>query len=131
MPVETGHTLYLPGSQSCLPGYFAHTRPEFQEYFDQHHVQLPLAKGGTMEQVDRARMCRALHPTLRTLSNPANAIAACAESYPFPTNLGRAPPTGGLAPQSQAQLLHQALKENWTPEAFAKALDTHSAKWLT
>ena len=45
MPLETGPTLYLPFSQSYLPGYIATARAEFREYFDKHHVQLPLAKG--------------------------------------------------------------------------------------
>jgi ectoine hydroxylase-related dioxygenase (phytanoyl-CoA dioxygenase family) len=45
MPLETGPTLYLPFSQSYLPGYMATARPEFRAYFDQHHVQLQLAKG--------------------------------------------------------------------------------------
>jgi ectoine hydroxylase-related dioxygenase (phytanoyl-CoA dioxygenase family) len=45
MPLETGPTLYLPFSQSFLPGYMATGRAEFRDYFDRHHVQLPLAKG--------------------------------------------------------------------------------------
>ena len=45
MPVETGPTLYLPFSQSYVPGYMATGRAEFREYFDKHHVQLPLMKG--------------------------------------------------------------------------------------
>jgi ectoine hydroxylase-related dioxygenase (phytanoyl-CoA dioxygenase family) len=45
MPLETGPTLYLPFSQSYLPGYMATGRPEFRDYFEAHHVQLPLAKG--------------------------------------------------------------------------------------
>jgi ectoine hydroxylase-related dioxygenase (phytanoyl-CoA dioxygenase family) len=45
MPIETGPTLYLPYSQSYLPGYLATGRPEFKEYFERHHVQLPLSKG--------------------------------------------------------------------------------------
>ena len=45
MPVESGPTLYLPYSQAYLPGYLATSRPEFRDYFDQHRVQLPLAKG--------------------------------------------------------------------------------------
>jgi ectoine hydroxylase-related dioxygenase (phytanoyl-CoA dioxygenase family) len=45
MPLETGPTLYLPFSQSYLPGYMATGRPEFRDYFETHHVQLPLAKG--------------------------------------------------------------------------------------
>jgi ectoine hydroxylase-related dioxygenase (phytanoyl-CoA dioxygenase family) len=45
MPLETGPTLYLPFSQSYRPGYMATARPEFRDYFDKHHVQLPLTKG--------------------------------------------------------------------------------------
>jgi ectoine hydroxylase-related dioxygenase (phytanoyl-CoA dioxygenase family) len=45
MPVETGPTMYLPHSQKYGPGYVAFHSPEFTEYFNQHYVQLPLAKG--------------------------------------------------------------------------------------
>ncbi|GAA2487917.1 phytanoyl-CoA dioxygenase family protein [Streptomyces longisporus] len=45
MPVESGPTLYLPFSQGFEPGYLAWRRPDFQAYFEEHHVQLPLAKG--------------------------------------------------------------------------------------
>jgi ectoine hydroxylase-related dioxygenase (phytanoyl-CoA dioxygenase family) len=45
IPVETGPTLYLPFSQTYLPGYIAAAKAEFREYFDLHHVQLPLEKG--------------------------------------------------------------------------------------
>jgi ectoine hydroxylase-related dioxygenase (phytanoyl-CoA dioxygenase family) len=45
MPLESGPTLYLPYSQSFLPGYFAYRKPEFQAYFDEHRMQLPLARG--------------------------------------------------------------------------------------
>lgn len=45
MPLESGPTMYLPYSHRYLPGYLAWRRPEFKEYFADHHVQLPLAKG--------------------------------------------------------------------------------------
>jgi ectoine hydroxylase-related dioxygenase (phytanoyl-CoA dioxygenase family) len=45
MPVESGPTMYLPHSHRYLPGYLAWRLPEFREYFERHHVQLPLAKG--------------------------------------------------------------------------------------
>jgi len=45
MPVESGPTLYLPFSQRYPAGYVAFHQPEFTAYFDDHHVQLPLAKG--------------------------------------------------------------------------------------
>jgi ectoine hydroxylase-related dioxygenase (phytanoyl-CoA dioxygenase family) len=45
MPVETGPTLYLPHSQKYPGGYLAYHDPAFTAYFEEHHVQLPLAKG--------------------------------------------------------------------------------------
>ena len=45
MPVVSGPTLYLPHSQKYSHGYVAYRRPEFQDYFESHHVQLPLEKG--------------------------------------------------------------------------------------
>ena len=43
--VESGPTMYLPYSHQYTPGYLAWRLPEFREYFVDHHVQLPLAKG--------------------------------------------------------------------------------------
>jgi ectoine hydroxylase-related dioxygenase (phytanoyl-CoA dioxygenase family) len=48
MPVETGPTMLLPYSQIFHEGYLAVGRPEFREYFAQHHVQLPLQKGDAL-----------------------------------------------------------------------------------
>ncbi|MFF9127254.1 phytanoyl-CoA dioxygenase family protein [Streptomyces sp. NPDC014889] len=45
MPVESGPTMYLPYSQRYEPGYLAWRLPAFRAYFEDHHVQLPLAKG--------------------------------------------------------------------------------------
>ena len=45
MPVVSGPTMYLPHSQKYLPGYLAWRLPAFRAYFDDHYVQLPLAKG--------------------------------------------------------------------------------------
>ena len=45
MPAETGPTMYLPHSHKYLPGYLACHRPEFREYFEANHVQLPLSQG--------------------------------------------------------------------------------------
>ncbi len=141
MPIETGPTLLLPFSQQFFEGYLAFSRPDFQEYFATHHVQLPLTKGdvvffnpavmhgaGTnhtsdrfrmvnllqvssafgraMETVNRARMLRALYPTLKVGAglNIENVIAASAEGYPFPTNLDSNPPIGGIAPKEPGRL---------------------------
>ena len=45
MPIESGPTMLLPFSQTFKEGYVAFGRAEFQEYFAEHHAQLPLEKG--------------------------------------------------------------------------------------
>ena len=171
MPLESGPTLYLPFSQSYLPGYLAALRDDFRAEFEARKIQLPLACGdavffnpavfhaaGTnrskdirrianllqvssaygraMESVDRLKMCLVLYPALRKLlaakaisaEAADHAMAASAEGYAFPTNLDRDPPIGGLAPQSQAALMRQALAENWPPDAFAKAAEAQAER---
>jgi ectoine hydroxylase-related dioxygenase (phytanoyl-CoA dioxygenase family) len=48
MPVETGPTLLLPFSQQYQLGYMASGQREFEDYFADHHVQLPWAKGDAL-----------------------------------------------------------------------------------
>ncbi|MDB5525649.1 MAG: phytanoyl-CoA dioxygenase [Rhizobium sp.] len=45
MPLESGPTLFLPYSQQYPLGYLVAGRQEFQDYFNEHHVQLALEKG--------------------------------------------------------------------------------------
>ena len=169
MPVESGPTKLLPNSQRYGPGYVATLLPEFREVFENHHVQLPLAKGDglffnpatfhaagencstdidrmanlmqigsamgrTLEQVDRTEMVRQLFPALRGLglngAERAAAIGAAAEGYPFPTNLDTDPPIGGLASESQAELLARALDERMSQEDFDRELDENQARRL-
>jgi ectoine hydroxylase-related dioxygenase (phytanoyl-CoA dioxygenase family) len=164
MPVESGPTMYLPHSQKYEPGYLAWRLPEFHEYFEANHIQLPLAKGdaaffnpalfhaaGTnrsagikrmanllqvssafgraMETVNREAMVNAVFPVL--LKRKAEGagqdwleavVSACAEGYPFPTNLDLDPPVDGLAPLSQADIVRRAVSDDWTPEALRDAL---------
>jgi ectoine hydroxylase-related dioxygenase (phytanoyl-CoA dioxygenase family) len=94
-------------------------------------LQVSSAFGRAMESVDRDRICRAVYPALRAHPAPEHAVAAAAEGYPFPTNLDRDPPVDGLAPPSQADLVRQALREDWSPETFAAALTEHSDRRRT
>ena len=92
-------------------------------------LQISSAFGRAMEAVDRAAMCESLFPTLLEYEgNTANVIAAAAEGYAFPTNLDRDQPIGGLAPETQADLMTRALSERWTPAAFAEALQAHHSR---
>jgi ectoine hydroxylase-related dioxygenase (phytanoyl-CoA dioxygenase family) len=101
-------------------------------------LQINSAMGRALEAVDRARMIRAVYPTL--LSRAAdgqsatwltNVIAATAEWYPFPTNLDRDPPVGGLVPPSQADLLGRAVNERWDTNRLNAELTAHIERRLT
>ncbi len=174
MPLESGPTLYLPHSQKYEAGYLVAGMPQFQQYFDQHHVQLPLKKGDgiffnpallhaaghnrstdirrmanllqvssafgrCMETVDRVRMAQALYPSLLQAHSSSAwsaddlhaAVAASAEGYAFPTNLDRDPPLGGLAPQSQQDLMRSALALGHTPEQFNTTLQAQAQTRLS
>jgi ectoine hydroxylase-related dioxygenase (phytanoyl-CoA dioxygenase family) len=97
-------------------------------------LQISSAFGRAMETVDRTAICAALYPVLRSRKarggdvGLANVIAAAAEGYAFPTNLDRDQPVAGLAPPTQAELLRQALAEDWDDVMFSQALQAHAAR---
>jgi ectoine hydroxylase-related dioxygenase (phytanoyl-CoA dioxygenase family) len=98
-------------------------------------LQVSSAFGRAMETVDRTAMCRALYPALlaqkasggdeRTLHN---VVAASAEGYAFPTNLDRDQPIGGLAPETQAELVQRALQEEWAVEDLDRELSAQAER---
>ncbi|KAH6952660.1 hypothetical protein HG530_000761 [Fusarium avenaceum] len=45
VPLESGPTRLLPFSQAFAPGYMAYRLPEFNEFFLENYVSLPLQKG--------------------------------------------------------------------------------------
>ena len=99
-------------------------------------LQVSSAYGRAMEVLDRRSMCEAVYPALRehralgrmSAAEATAAIASCAEGYPFPTDLDRNPPVGGLAPESQRELMQRALDEDWEPARFTQALDDHASR---
>src|SRR3954467_9559898 len=98
-------------------------------------LQVSSPFGRAMESVDRVAMCRALFPVLLEKKAAGaserfldNVVAASAEGYAFPTNLDRDQPIGGMAPQTQADLLRQAVAEGWSRAAFESALDAQAAR---
>jgi ectoine hydroxylase-related dioxygenase (phytanoyl-CoA dioxygenase family) len=100
-------------------------------------LQVSSAFGRAMETVNRERMSAKLFPALKALKGRlsdaeiAYAVAACAEGYSFPTNLDRDPPLGGLAPKTQSQLMHEALRQGWSDEALVTALAEHAERKLS
>ena len=101
-------------------------------------LQVSSAFGRAMESVDRAAMSRALYPTLRQFKAGGaserflrNVIAASAEGYGFPTNLDRDQPVGGIAPESQAELIWRSLEEDASEDDVARELEAASRRRLT
>ena len=83
-------------------------------------LQVSSAFGRAMETVDTTANCVAVFGALKARKAAGagdralrNLITVVAEGYPFPTNLDRDQPIGGMAPQTQAELLSQAVAEDW------------------
>jgi ectoine hydroxylase-related dioxygenase (phytanoyl-CoA dioxygenase family) len=98
-------------------------------------LQVSSAFGRAMETVDRTAVCRALYPVLRELRARGtgertlrDVVAASAEGYAFPTDLDRDQPIGGLAPETQAELVWRALQEDWTPGALDAELTAQAGR---
>jgi ectoine hydroxylase-related dioxygenase (phytanoyl-CoA dioxygenase family) len=101
-------------------------------------LQVSSAFGRAMEAVDRSRVVRAVYPALlrraRAGASPAslaNAVAAVAEGYPFPTNLDRDAPVGGLTPPSQAEIVHRALATGTDPAALEQEIAGYDRRHRT
>jgi len=101
-------------------------------------LQVSSAFGRAMEAVDRAAMSAAVSPALQGMADDgaspaaiANVIAACAEGYPFPTNLDLDQPVDGLAPRTQADILGRAVSEQWSRQQLETELGTWSARRQT
>ena len=98
-------------------------------------LQVSSAFGRAMESVYRTAMCRALYPVLLAQKAAGaderalrNAVAASAEGYAFPTNLDRDQPIGGLAPETQAELVWRALQERWPTETLDRELSAQARR---
>jgi len=95
-------------------------------------MQISSAFGRAMEWRDTDAMCLAVYPHLAASGldelDRSRVVAAVAEGYAFPTSLDLDPPIGGLAPESQADILRRALAEQWDVDAFARALDERNRR---
>ena len=101
-------------------------------------LQVSSAFGRAMETVDRSRVVRAVYPALLRRARAgapadalANAVAAAAEGYPFPTNLDRDAPVDGLTPPSQAEIVHRALAAGTDPGALEQEIGRYDRRHST
>ena len=165
MPLNSGPTRLLPFSQLFEEGYMAYRLPEFNQYFLENHISLPLEKGdgiffnpalfhaagentttnlercanllqissafakpmeivGSLPLISRCWESLMAKYQKEDMSNGVQAIiAAITEGYPFPTNLDKRPPaTGGMAPESEYDVVLQSLKKAWTKETVMQEL---------
>jgi len=96
--------------------------------------QISSAFGRAMETVDREAMCLAIYPELLNTSTGLASFELDAvldntcEGYSFPTNLDTDPPLAGMAPQTQKQLMRQALNGQWTFDEFSSKISAQTAK---
>ena len=98
--------------------------------------QVSSAFGRAMETVERESMCLAIYPallekipTLSELELEAVLNNTC-EGYSFPTNLDTDPPSAGMAPQTQKQLMQCALASKWPLKDFRQSLHEQTTKRL-
>ncbi|KAK5125555.1 hypothetical protein LTR85_000666 [Meristemomyces frigidus] len=169
MPVESGPTRLLPFSQLFEEGFMAYRLPEFNDYFLESYVSLPLEKGDAiffspalfhaagqnstddfarsanliqvssafgkpMETIDTIPLVDACWEHMMAkyeaegMSAEVDALVrAVGEGYPFPTNLDRRPPApGGMAPESEQNVLRRALGEGWDRERIVGELKAMS-----
>ena len=92
-------------------------------------LQISSAFGRAMESIDRARMIRAIYPSLvkwkasgASEADLRNAIAASADGYAFPSDLDSHPPSGSEPPLAQSDLVATALSEEWPTSRLATEL---------
>ncbi|KAF1345691.1 hypothetical protein BDV97DRAFT_302104 [Delphinella strobiligena] len=165
MPLESGPTRMLPYSQLFEPGFMAYRHEEFDKYFLDNWVSLPLKKGDAvffnpalfhsagenttqdvhrsanliqvssafgkpMEVIDALPLVNQTWDLLQEryrvegLSTEVDAfIGAVAEGYSFPTNLDNRPPgPGGMAPESEQDLLRRGLTEGLSRDEVMQEL---------
>ncbi|MDF1784424.1 MAG: phytanoyl-CoA dioxygenase family protein [Verrucomicrobiales bacterium] len=93
-------------------------------------LQISSAFGRSMESLDTHAMISAVYSALKdrqaegtvTPDDVDNIIVAVADGYAFPTNLDSDPPIGGNAPETDQQLMRQALGAEWSLDRLMEAL---------
>jgi ectoine hydroxylase-related dioxygenase (phytanoyl-CoA dioxygenase family) len=131
LPLEKGDAVFF--NPALFHGAGTNRTPDVRRMANLLQVSSPF--GRAMESVDRTAMCRALQPVLRAWRAAGaderslrNVVAASAEGYAFPTNLDRDQPIGGLAPETQAQLVWRALAGQWPSERFEAELTAQAER---
>ncbi|MBX2835228.1 MAG: phytanoyl-CoA dioxygenase family protein [Gammaproteobacteria bacterium] len=99
-------------------------------------LQVGSAYGRSIEIVDRARISKAVYPTLLSMKQAEaltefdidTVVAATAEGYPFPANLDVDSPLTGMAPPSQQDIMRDALCKGLSLDDFVAELDDQQSR---
>ncbi len=132
LPLETGDALFF--SPALFHAAGENRSASVQRMVNLLQVSSPF--GRAMETVDRGAMCAALYDPLCAAwqaqgldaAGLAAVIAATAEGYSFPTNLDLDPPVGGLAPQSQADVMRDCVRAGAEREDLLRQLAQMDAR---
>jgi ectoine hydroxylase-related dioxygenase (phytanoyl-CoA dioxygenase family) len=165
MPLESGPTRLLPFSQGFEAGFMAYRQEDFDAYFMENYISMPLEKGDAvffspalfhaagenkmavfersanliqvssafgkpMESIDSLPLVERSWDLLAEryskegMSREVEAlVGAMAEGYPFPTNLDNRPPgPGGMAPESEQDILRRGLCDKWSTNKVLEEL---------
>lgn len=125
VPLKNGDMLFFNPALFHGAGTNAGTRDRLANL-----LQISSAFGRTMESLNTHAMVTAVYPTLKerqgegfmTPDEIDNIIAAVADGYAFPTNLDSDPPINGNAPETDQQLMRQALDAKWPLDRLMQAL---------
>ncbi len=133
LPLECGDALFF--NPAVMHGAGTNRTTDVQRMANL--LQIGSAFGRSIESVNRVRMAKTLYPVLQNARGSgnlsrrevANAVAAAAEGYAFPTNLDRDPPAeGSLVPLSQAERMEAALERGASSSEWLAEIDACEAK---
>ena len=126
LPLEKGDALFFS------PALFHAAGENCTKNFDRsaNLIQVSSAFGKTMETIDTLPLISSTYEQMSAkykaegMSTEVDAfIRAVAEGYPFPTNLDCRPPApGGMAPESEQQILKRSLSEGWDKQRMMDEL---------
>lgn len=127
LPLTAGDLMFF--NPAVMHGAGANETTDFQRMANL--LQVSSAFGRAMETMNPDLTALAAYPFLLTIDDVRsreNLIAAAAAGYPFPTNLDYDPPLAGLAPMSQADMVRQALNEQWPIDRLELVFEERNAR---
>lgn len=132
LPLDKGDALFFNPALFHAAG--ANTSQDVHRFANL--LQVSSAFGRAMESIDRDKMCRLAFPHAAKAWREGDLsdaeltamIGSTAEGYSFPTNLDLDPPSGGLAPETQADVFQRAVRDGMKAEAFNAQLDVMGQK---